>query len=580
MENLRRRKFSRSVWVPLRSIQTIIEQGEPNRPDYIEELFFAGSVAFPAKHREEAERLRWSDIGTIHSPAPYAFEDAYKPADIYQFHDKVDLGVSFIFEQQVGAGHENVWHVNPDLIMALNLIQEGDCWVRPHEGYVKVMQQVRNSDGKVVRIDIRTEFLADYLAARRLHLRLACYRQRTAIFSDASHIQWPEGRLNSEAPEETFEAGVYEIGEDGGPHGAGVALFHSWRTDVDIDDDVPIFGAEDEQNTAARSSSYTRQGPKFFRVEGRVWTQEWVEPSERSERVRGDEPTDVAYYAIDAAGRRVAGSALNSEEIGQYLWFEPRVINALLSRRGSGIDWYTEDTGSVWCSPDYKTHFGINRIGLINIYAYDIAKLPMWQQRIWSGFNVAPDGAVSAELLQSQMRAQPARTRAPEKDLPLVMDELDQAVARWLGGPLFSKHKATGEVVKNIHRFRSTDLDGLLSLAKDVARITADLIDVTSLHKTVTPPKGEKWGSLRSLEGALSLIIPPDQARSHLTVLVGVYELRLGDAHLPSSRTAEALQMVGIDATTNFVEQGKELLNATTSSLRRICETISSLTDN
>jgi len=32
----------------------------------------------------------------------------------------------------------------------------------------------------------------------------------------------------------------------------------------------------------------------------------------------------------------------------------------------------------------------------------DIAYLPEWQQRIWSAFNVSPEGGVSDELLASQ----------------------------------------------------------------------------------------------------------------------------------------------------------------------------------
>ena len=34
--------------------------------------------------------------------------------------------------------------------------------------------------------------------------------------------------------------------------------------------------------------------------------------------------------------------------------------------------------------PDYKVHFGVNRVGLITVYAYDIARLPVWQQRTWA----------------------------------------------------------------------------------------------------------------------------------------------------------------------------------------------------
>jgi hypothetical protein len=71
----------------------------------------------------------------------------------------------------------------------------------------------------------------------------------------------------------------------------------------------------------------------------------------------------------------------------------------------------------VSCSPDCGVHFGMNRLPLINAYAKDVALLPEWQQRIWAGHNVGPEGGVSEELLASQVRAQPARTQAPEEFL-------------------------------------------------------------------------------------------------------------------------------------------------------------------
>jgi hypothetical protein len=51
---------------------------------------------------------------------------------------------------------------------------------------------------------------------------------------------------------------------------------------------------------------------------------------------------------------------------------------------------------------------------LVTVYAYDIAKLPLWQQRVWSGFNVTPEGAVSSELLAAQMKPALPTQRRPK----------------------------------------------------------------------------------------------------------------------------------------------------------------------
>lgn len=329
MPELRRRKLAAAVWVPLRSTETVIDKGKIGSPGYLEEVFYSGSVAFPRDKRADAENLEWSDIG-LHNTGPYAFRDhPYKPVEVFQYNDGVDLGVDLVFVQQFA--HARVWHLSQDLVLALRLLQEGDEWLRPEEGYVVVARQRRDSKGKIFAIEIRGDFLRDYLAARGLALRLYYYRSRTAVMDDASHLNWPDGEIIEKRPHDHFTARVYETGADGGPYGAGIAVFRAWRTDVDHNEDVPVFGPENDANTDSKSSSYSRSGPKYYRAQGELWRGEWIEPSERSERVRGDRPTEVVTFVVDAAGTRQPDSALDNEDVGRYLWFDPQVISVLLN---------------------------------------------------------------------------------------------------------------------------------------------------------------------------------------------------------------------------------------------------------
>ncbi len=191
----------------------------------------------------------------------------------------------------------------------------------------------------------------------------------------------------------------------------------------------------------------------------------------------------------------------------------------------------------------------------------------MWQQKLWAAHNVAPDGAVCAELLAAQMRAQPARTKAAEELLALAMDEIDDLFQQNYAVPLFRSHHATDEILETIHRFRATDRSGLLSLAKDLARVVADRVDVTVLRKIVSPPAGEKWRSLKSLEKTLASKIDPARAAAVVGPLFGIYELRLGDAHLPSTEINDALNKARVDQAAPFVEQGAQLIYAAAYSL-------------
>jgi hypothetical protein len=105
MREIRRRRLANGVWIPLRLAQTTqppFPCGPEEEVTSAEEVYFAGSVAFPEVNRAEAEELGWMDIGIIHSAGPCAFKSSYKPCEVYQRNDEEDLGVSFVFEQHVG----------------------------------------------------------------------------------------------------------------------------------------------------------------------------------------------------------------------------------------------------------------------------------------------------------------------------------------------------------------------------------------------------------------------------------------------------------------------------------------------
>jgi hypothetical protein len=264
---------------------------------------------------------------------------------------------------------------------------------------------------------------------------------------------------------------------------------------------------------------------------------------------------------VDASGQTQTGDELNDEDIGKYLWFRPDVVPNLLGRRGATWRWFTRETGGIELTHGYLVHFGVNRLGLINAYAHDIGKLPEWQRRIWQGFNVAPEGGVSTELLDAQMRVKPARTLAPEKHLSDALKAVDEQFVARFGVPLFRSHASRAEISARVHRFRALTQEGVFALAKDVSRLIVEAIDIAELHRIAPPPKGGGGtGSMKSLERVLATIATPTEARDALTRLVGIYELRGADAHLPSTELDEAFALAGIDRSAAPLEQGLQLL--------------------
>jgi hypothetical protein len=571
MAGIRRRRLADAVWVPLRLAEWIGEVGRIGYEGYRTELFGLGSIAVPLARRADADKLGWSEIGIGHRHGVLASNERYIPAEVYQYCDGDDLGIELVLEQGFEGAAPPVWHINQDLIMALGLLRENDEWIRPNEDYCVVARLRRNADGRPIACEIKNEFLRDYLAARGMALRLTYYRKREIIVEDANHITWPVGGLKDSGEQHRFEARIFPILEGGySADDPGYAVFRLSRTDVDPEEDVPRPGPESDANTASESWQGQHKGKKLVRILGELWRNEWIEPGINSIRVREDKvPTDV-YYIVDASGQRLPSENLRAENDPRWLWFYPQVILSLIRRRGGELKWYTQETGGVSCSPAYSVHFGVNDAGLITVYASDIAELPTWQQQIWAGFNTAPEGGVSKELLSAQMEARVAETTAPESVLPEVLEALDETFIRRIGTPLFRKHPATEGLILAAHRFRATEAGGFLALAKDLARIIADRIDAAAIQTVVPPPAKEKWGSLKSLEKYLSSIMPPNRARNIMSPLVGAYQLRVGDAHLPSSDIKEAYRLARVDSGMTGLQQGFQLLASVVSSLMNI----------
>lgn len=565
MPEIRRRTFERSVWIPLRAINKIEETGQYGYSGYKDEFFGVGTLAVPIDKKTEVQKLQWDDVGIGNNHSGYIENNEYTPTNIYKDDDDEFVGEHLVLEQRGNSEEHHVWHLNQDLVITLGLKREGNVWVRPDEGYIEVAKLYIRDDGSHYFLEIRAAHLRDYLCARSMALYMTSYRDRVEVVEDASHILWEENPITEDVGMDRWEGRINEIHEGGMSFGEKIAVFHVSRTDVDPDEDVPSFDFPTDDNVKSESWTKEDHGRKLYRIEGELWRNEWIEPASSSPIIRGDKMTPTVFFITDAEGKQENRETLVNGS--RWLWFRPDVVMALSHHRGGSLRWYTRFTGSVRCSPDYKVHFGINVLGLVNVYAKDIGMLPDWQQKIWAGYNVSPEGKVSEELLASQMRAQPASTQAPEPFLKDGLSLLNNVAQNELGISLLRDHDYISRLLENSHRFRAIDEAGLYALAKDVARLTADSIDTDAIQQLVSPPKDTKWGSLKSLEKLLTLRISPATARAMVGPLVGVYELRLGDAHLPSSDIDEALALVKIDKTEPYVHQGLQLLGECVSSI-------------
>lgn len=571
MQDIRRKSFGKSVWVPLRAVLSREKKGRYGYEGYKEDFFGSGSIAVPNDKVEEAKKLGWMDIGIIHNHSGWVDNGKYIPAEVYRDYGGTFEGVHLVLDQMSQGDGPNVWHLNQDLVVTLGLKREGNSWVSPGDGYVEVARLELSENNKPVFLEIKSQYLKDYLCARDMALYMTHYFNRDTILSDASHIAWEDGNNRYESELDRWEGRVAEIHEGGNPFGGKMAVFHVARTDVDETDDVPdISGIPTDENTHGESWEREFEGRKLYRVSGELWRNEVILPGAISPKVRGDQTQPTTFFVVDAEGSKSCGRDLIDS--GKWVWFKPEVIMALCHRRGGHLSFYTAQTGSVSCSHGYGVHFGVNELGLINVYAKDIGLLPEWQQQIWAGYNITPEGGVSNELLASQVKAEPVDTKAPEEFLAKGIKLVNKLAMKKLNIQMFREHDAIPQLIEKTHRFRAVDEQSFFALAKDLARLIADSLDVQEMQTIVAPPKKEKWGSLKSLENLLASKYDRELVRKITSSLVGVYELRHADAHLPSSKIEEAFKLIEIDRAAPFVHQGFQMLHHVVSSLFGIAE--------
>jgi hypothetical protein len=163
----------------------------------------------------------------------------------------------------------HVWHLHQDLVLTLGLKREGNSWVCPRDGYTEVARLKLTDKNKPVLLEIKAEYLKDYLCARDMALYITSFYSRDLIAADVSVITWKDGTARKNNAHGRWEGRVIAIHEGGQSFGSKWAVFHVVRTDVDETDDVPDLSAmPTDDNTKGESWEREFEGRKLYRVLG------------------------------------------------------------------------------------------------------------------------------------------------------------------------------------------------------------------------------------------------------------------------------------------------------------------------
>lgn len=561
MTDLQKRRFANGTWIPVYGIKTISEEKRYPEAGFFKEILVIGAAVIFEEHREEAEEQGWSRYSHDNSSAFLHWTSGdYVKAEAFTGNSDNEIGFRLVLSQHTNPNQKPTVQLLQDFIYAYALIEEGDVWLKPMAGYEEVVRVKRDKKGVIIFAEIRIEYLRDYLAARNAALRLYYYRERDAVFANKPDFGFEELEARKSDDHDRFEIRSYDIDQTGDRPGSSWAIFTARRTDVDPDEDIPDFSESTDENTTSETHKGVRETSELrHRVESEMWRAEWIEPFSQSERLGSSEAEEDFLVATDAGEAKVNLESLNHETIGKYLWFDASLIPSLLAQRDGALVWYTKDTGGVSADSSSLVHFGVNQLGYINAYAYDIARLPTWERRIWAAKNIRPDGGVSAELLSAQQECRVAPTKAPEFLLGHSMDWLDSCCQEKYGRSILRGHVELDDVERRIHRFRALDENGLRGLTKDIVKFTIERLDKKALLKALDEKKSTS-GTLKLLEQLLASVTADDFAKSRVAPLFGAYDLRLADAHLSSSDIASAYTRLGVNRDDIWLRQAETVL--------------------
>jgi hypothetical protein len=561
LQDVRRRSFAKGAWVPVYGTRKFLSEEHFPEIGYVRDTLSVSAVAIHAEKRELAEPLSWSDFSNENSRPFVDEEGRFHDAAAFLGRTNEDIGFRLVLRQETNRAHPTRVMIHQDFVTAYGLVEEENKWLRPCVGYDEVIRLERNERGVITFVEIRMEYLRDFLAARKAVLRLYYYRERRAIVADDPGYQWPEDNYLSRDTHDACEVRYHAINEHGEPPGTNWAVFRAWRTDVDPEEEIPDFTNQNESTEGESHEGTASDKGLRYDILGALWRGEWIEPADKVAYWGYGEPEEDLFVYIDAGGVKVNLETLNYESVGKYLWFQPEVVNALLAKRGSSLGWYSAQTGRVSPSPDSKVHFGVNSIGYINVYAYDIARLPIWERRIWVAYSARPDGGVSAELTTSQMECKPVGTSAPEVLIKEAMEYFDEAFKERFNSDVINQAVDVTDLYRQIHRFRAIDETHLRALAKDIVKYTIERLNKKALISALNLQKSE-LGTLKLVQTVLAGSTDDTFAAKHMAPLFGVYDLRGSDAHLGAGDIAHDLARIGVDRSKSLNAQAAQMIRS------------------
>lgn len=525
-------------WTPL-WVYEVSHEGDMFSAPYQEEIYRIRTLFAPLVNRG---RLldHWIDLDSD-GVYPCVDQGNYCKPGVYYFDSRngEEAGEYSVFKFCTGGGETCELQINQDLVAALQLIPKGDSWIRPAEGGQIVIRLGKNDKGVVVRAEIRTEYLRDYLCARGMGLYIEEFRHRQEQNRDGQSILWQNSPV-IECRMSRCGNGKYEWKGWMFKHQDG----NSW---------------DDTQSI----SSEVLPEPQYYRVEGQLWKQFWINPALRSERVAGDD-SGFEYYVMPN-GERHTISPLDDDEFGHvYLFFRSDLVTHALSA-GLQVAWDARDVFSISFPSGQNVLLGISSEGTYFCISADVARLASWEQKLLHDDNIKPQEQTEyagSELFQNQMMCEFLHTKAPENEFQRLLNELGMVFKKRTGNDLWRKMDCEDGLISAVSRFCSVSQDGYAMLARHLTTAMIERMDVVGFKDFIGGRvETVQLKTIGLLSAVISLINGEVDAGKQVRFMRDINYIRQADAHLmPTDEIEKRINVLQMPGDLAWIEKGARLI--------------------
>jgi hypothetical protein len=241
----------------------------------------------------------------------------------------------------------SIYEPSQRMILYLNLFKNNKKWIDPYkeEEVIRIVKEEKSSNGlkhTIDKIEIKIDYLKDYLSARESGLFIAKYARRN--FKYESPDQIPLEKKDKDIPNGTF-------------------IFNSSV-------DNPVLSMIANGNTMTQSEL-----TQYF------WINPLPKPRRWDARNRSEFEGDVIFTLHDGERRTYNVEAKHEKDYFELLSFSPRLIDIFINQPNHDYEEYSKETLGLKFPNGESLHVAINPSGQIQAWWGQVAKLSKEHQQ-------------------------------------------------------------------------------------------------------------------------------------------------------------------------------------------------------